>query len=312
MRTIAAFLLSAIVVGCGQTGLELGEASEAIIGGTPDPGDSPIMLLVSYPADHSTFDTCTASLISPTVVLTAAHCIDPLTHPGHEYGLFPGDDASMYTSANTLIPQLSNIKEAHAHPEYNRDPPFVADIGIAILEQPIAREPLPINRDPLDSSIIGKPARLVGYGQTKYGTYNAIRHAVDTVVDTLPGDDTVKVGDLEHRPCVGDSGGPALVDVNDETRIIGTDSYTDFAGCLEPAYYRRTDMYLPFIDKYAPPEPPPPPDTMDPEPKPTIPEEATCQMQPGRTNRGSSWGLALVLGIVWRKRRRIVTLNSPS
>lgn len=302
MRAIATFLLAAFVVGCGQKAPELGEASDAIIGGAPDPGDSPIMLLVSYPADHSSFDTCTASLISPTVLLTAAHCVDPLTHPGYGFGLFPGDDASMYTTANTLIPQLLKIKEAHEHPDYNRDPPFVADIGIAILEQPLDRKPLPINRDPLDSSIVGAPAQLVGYGQTKYGTYNAIRHAVDTVVDALPEDDTVKVGDQEHRTCVGDSGGPALVDFNGEIRIIGTDSYTDFAGCVDPAYYRRTDMYLPFIDPYAPPEPPPPPDTMDPEPKPTIPEEATCQMIPGRTNPSSSWALILALMFLRRKR----------
>lgn len=304
MKKRGALLLAAFLAGCGQADPEVGEASDAIIGGAPDPGDSPIMLLVSYPADHSTFDTCTASLISPTVLLTAAHCVDPLTHPGYEYGLFPDYDASAYPSANTLIPKLLPIKEVHEHPDYDRDPPFKADIGVAILESPMNREPLAINRDPLDISIVGKPARLVGYGQTKYGEYNAIRHAVDSSVAKLPGDDTVQVGDTEHRTCVGDSGGPALVDFDGETRIIGADSYTDFAGCLDAAYYRRTDMYLPFIDQYAPPEPPPPPpDTMDPDPKPTPPPEADCHLTPGQTNSGWSWGLVLALAFVLRKKR---------
>lgn len=307
MKRSAILLIAAFVMGCGQTDPEIGEASEAIIGGAPDPGDSPIMLLVSYPADHSFFDTCTASLISPTVLLTAAHCVDPLTHPGYGYGIFPDYDASAYSSANTLIPKLLPVKEVHEHPDYNRDPPFKADIGVVILEQPMNREPLVINRDPLDMTIVGQPARLVGYGQTKYGEYNAIRHAVDSTVADLPGDDTVKVGDPERRTCVGDSGGPALVEMNGETRIIGADSYTDFAGCLDAAYFRRTDMYLPFLDQYAPPKPPP--EVVDPVPKPP-PEEADCQMAPGRTNSGWSWGLMLTLGLALRKKRRKTRLSS--
>lgn len=299
MKNSLALVAGVLALGCGQTDPDLGEAREAIIGGAPDPGDSPVLMLVSYPPDHTTFDTCTASLVSPTVLLTAAHCVDPQTHPGHLFGVFPGDDASAYTSANTLIPKLLALAEVHAHPDYDRNAPFKADIAVAILEQPLARTPLVFNRTPLDADIVGMPARIVGFGQTKYKTYNAVRYAVDTVVADLPGDDTVTVGDLEHRSCVGDSGGPAIVVMNGEPRIIGVDSYTDLEGCLEPAHYRRPDMYTTFLDAYVPPETPP--DTR-PEPLGTT-GDASCQVRLGKTRGDWPWGLFLAVAMVMQCRR---------
>jgi secreted trypsin-like serine protease len=304
MRWALPFLLVACTLGCGQTDPEVAEGRAAIIGGAPDPGDSPVVMLVSYPADHSTFDTCTASLISPTVLLTAAHCVDPQTHAGHGFGIFTGPDASAYTTANTLIPQLSAIAEAHIHPDYDPKPPFKADIAVAILEQPLERVPLVFNRDALDVNIVEQPARLIGYGQTKYKTYNAIRHAVDTVVADLPGDDTVTVGDLQHRSCIGDSGGPALTMMNDEMRIIGVDSYTDLQGCLEPAHYRRTDLYTAFLDEFVPLEPPPDPDNQQPKP-----QDPGCQMSSGQTRPSYVWSLVLALAILGRKRRSHVLVR---
>ena len=36
-----------------------------IVGGTRDTGDPAVVLLVEYPDDHSTFWSCTASIVSP-------------------------------------------------------------------------------------------------------------------------------------------------------------------------------------------------------------------------------------------------------
>ncbi len=111
---------------------------------------------------------------------------------------------------------------------------------------------MPVNRTALDMSVVGQSARIVGYGQTTYGTYNAKREIATTVVDSLE-TDTVTVGDNQRRSCVGDSGGPALVMLNGVETVIGTDSYTDTTGCTQPAHYRRTDVYADFINTYAPP-----------------------------------------------------------
>src|SRR3954471_3808679 len=80
----------------------LDEAASPIIGGTATTGDPAVVLLVSYPPDLSTFDTCTASVIAPKVLLTAAHCLDPKDHPGYLFGVFTGPDASAYPTIDVL------------------------------------------------------------------------------------------------------------------------------------------------------------------------------------------------------------------
>lgn len=232
------------------------QIARPIVGGAVDEGDPAVVMLVSYAPDHSVFETCTASVVAKDVLLTAAHCIDPATHPSYGYGVFPGADASAYPTANTLIPKLLPVKETHAHPDYDPSPPFVADIGVVILEAPLDVAPLPIQRDPIGADIVGKAARIVGYGQIKYKEYNAKRHQAETSVQALGDADTVTVGDEDHRSCVGDSGGPALVAMDGVERIVGVDSYTDLAGCLQPAHYRRPDVYTAFLDTYVPPAAP--------------------------------------------------------
>lgn len=232
----------------------LGEGAQAIIGGTPTTGDPAVVLLVSYPPDHSTFDACTASVIAPTVLLTAAHCLDPQSHPGYAFGVFTGPDASAYPTANVLVPQLgAAAKEVHLHPDYDPNAPFHADLGVVVLDQAIAAAPLPVSRSPVSAALVGAPARIVGYGQTVYDQYNAQKHEATTVLSSIGTDDTIVVGDGMHRSCIGDSGGPALVKLSGVETIVGVDSYTELKGCLEPASYRRPDLYLAFIDSYAPP-----------------------------------------------------------
>lgn len=245
--------LAPVLGACAPGEAAPSRASAAIIGGAPTEGDPAVVLLASYPPDHSLVDFCTASVIAEDVLLTAAHCLDPDTHPGHSFGVFLGPDASPYETANTLIPELVPVKEVVIHPDYDPAPPFTADIGVVLLGEALSIEPLPIQRAALDAGIAGQPARIVGYGQIKYQELNTVRHEATTVVDSLGDADTVVVGDLDHRSCIGDSGGPALVTIDGEERIIGVDSYTELSGCLEPAHYRRPDVYTSFLDVYAPP-----------------------------------------------------------
>jgi secreted trypsin-like serine protease len=234
----------------------MSEAASPIIGGATDIEDPAVVLLASYPSDKSMLDTCTAVLVAPDVLITAAHCVDAKKHPGHTFGIFPGPDATAFDNAKLIAPLLMKAREVRAHPDYNQVPPFHADIGVVVLEEPLAIKPLPLNREPLTKSIEGEAARIIGYGQTVYGNYNAVKHAATTVVASLDESDTVVVGDSEHRSCVGDSGGPALVEMNGVETIIGVDSYTDTTGCVEPAHFQRTDVYADFIDLYAPPPAP--------------------------------------------------------
>jgi uncharacterized protein (TIGR03382 family) len=247
-----ALATAALLLGCAAPEAAQ-EAASPILGGAVDSGDPAVVMLVSIPADQSTFETCTATLVAPDVLLTAAHCVDPSTHAGATFGAFLGPDASAYPTAATLAAQLAEVSEVHAHPDYDTVAPFHADLGVALLAAPLAVTPVPFRRAPLGADLVGKAARIVGYGQTKYGDLNEIKHEAITVVASVEADDTIVVGDGTRRSCVGDSGGPALVKMDGVETIVGIDSYTDLAGCLEPAHYRRPDQYLAFLDTYVPP-----------------------------------------------------------
>ncbi len=232
---------------------DVASADDSIIGGQPEAGDPAVMLLASWPDDVSVLATCTATLIAPDVLLTAAHCVDPETHPDWNFGVFAGADASSYPTASALIPHLVAVSAVHVPSNYDRDPPFYADIAIALLSEPLDETPIPVRLEDLPTNLVGGPARIVGYGQTVYGTANAEKHSAETVLQAIDGSDTITVGDAEHRTCVGDSGGPALVVIDGVETVIGANSYTDTTGCIEPAHFRRTDVHADFILQFIDP-----------------------------------------------------------
>lgn len=236
---------------------ELAVAESPIIGGMATSGDPAVVLLASYSNDLATLDTCTAALVAPDVVLTAAHCVDPATHAGYTLGVFTGPDASAYSTPSTLAPQLVAITEVHLAPGYDTQAPFHGDLAVAKLAKPLSVTPLPMRRTAPTAADVGLAARIVGYGQIQYNTLNLTKQTADTVIAAVDADDTITVGDTKHRSCVGDSGGPALMTIDGVETIVGVDSYTDLQGCLEPAHYRRTDFYTSFLDTFVPPPPPP-------------------------------------------------------
>lgn len=256
-RAVALSLALATPFGCVEAPPEpLGASRSAVIGGEPNAGDPAVVLLAAWSPDLATLDLCTATLIGPDVLLTAAHCVDEASHPGGSFGVFFGPDANAYPSASTLIPKLSAVAEIHVHPDYDPDPPFFADLAVVILAEPRSTEPLPVLWAPLSPQLVGAPARIVGYGQTLYQAPNAKKHDALTVLAAIDEGDTITVGDVDHKTCIGDSGGPALVFVDGVETVIGVNSYTDLAGCLEPAHYRRTDLYTDFLAQFVPaPEP---------------------------------------------------------
>jgi V8-like Glu-specific endopeptidase len=242
-------LCAVLAAGCGNSP-HIVAARHAIIGGTRDTGDPAVVMLVSYPTNLSTFYTCTAALISPTVLVTAAHCVDAGQHAGDQFGVFFGDDASSYATTAALAAVLGGVSGVYAHPSYDPSPPYTADIAVAILSQAQTIAPLPIERTPLTAATAGQTARIVGYGQTQYGQYNVTKYQASTVIASVGTDDTITVGDAQHRTCVGDSGGPALVMLGGVETIVGVDSYTDTTGCTQPAHDRRVGQYTAFLDGY--------------------------------------------------------------
>jgi secreted trypsin-like serine protease len=259
----------------------------AIIGGSRSVGETATVLLASYPQDRSTLFTCTAVVVAPTVLLTAAHCVDTPNHPNHIYGVFPGDDASGFPTLVALEPELLPVASVAAHPDYETAAPFFADIGVVVLAAPIANPPIAMQRATLDNSIVGKPAQIVGYGQTVFQQSNSARFEAATTVVAIE-DDTIVAGDAQKHGCLGDSGGPVIVD----GVVAGIDSFGP-AGCTAASHYRRVDFFLPFIDMFVEPEPEPEPDPLQP-----VGEAGGCAVAAG----GPAWLVALALLLLRRRR----------
>lgn len=287
-------VLAVVVAGCVTepevAGVSVDE--QAIIGGTRSIGVTATVMLAGYPPDRSLLHTCTAVVVSPTVLLTAAHCIDAPNHPNYRFGVFTGDDATPYPNLAALEPQLKPVATVHPHPQYSTQVPFFADIGVVVMAAPLPNAPIPMQREPLTASVIGKPAQIVGYGQTVYDQYNSARHEAMTTVAALD-TDTITVGDSQRRACLGDSGGPAIVD----GKVVGIDSYGP-VGCGGPAHYRRVDYFLPFIEPYMPAPMPEDPD-MDP-----VDPMDDVEMESGGCAAGGGAGMWLALAALGVRRRR--------
>ena len=278
------------------TATPLSSTEQEIIGGTRSTGMGATVLLAGYPANKSVLTTCTAVVVSPTVLLTAAHCVDAPNHPNYLFGVFTGDDAAAYGTLVALEPHLLPAASVHPHPQYVTTAPFLADLGVVVMASPLTITPIPMHRAAIDQTIVGKQAQIVGYGQTTYQQPNQTRFEALTTVTAIEAD-TIVVGDATHHGCLGDSGGPAIVD----GVLVGIDSYGP-VGCTGAAHYRRVDTYQPFIGTYVPAPPSP-----DAGPVGPGPDAGTTDPSDGggcaTSGSGAGLGLGLV-GLLGLRRRR--------
>lgn len=72
-----AVLSVAAISGCGAPDEMSAQDDSEIIGGTTDTGDPAVLALFAHKPGAQSGSLCTASLVSPTVLLHAAHCVDP-------------------------------------------------------------------------------------------------------------------------------------------------------------------------------------------------------------------------------------------
>ncbi len=248
MKLHAALALSAFTLfGCGPHASEDGpdESSAAIIGGTTDNGDPSVVALFAQVPGASEGALCTASVIAPTVLVTAAHCVDPVeVGTGAEFAVLLGTDAN--DSGDTVLA----VKETHFDSAFDANAPQDGhDIGIVILKSPTTLAPLPFNKSTSDG-VIGSSVRAVGYGlssasaQTGAGTKRSVTVPVDLVTSTQLG-----IGKDSKGTCNGDSGGPAFATIDGVATIVGLTSYGNSA-CTGTGYDTRIDAYASFIAKY--------------------------------------------------------------
>lgn len=213
-RAIVVCPLVAALVAC-----EPGHAVQApIVGGTRELGE-PAVVNVDRSGDWN--QGCSGTLISPSVVLTAKHCVQ---EPGAEAPFPPSE--IVVGVGDRVGPSLREhpVRYVETTPgSYSIDPLsgafYGVDIAVVVLETPITDiEPIPIRRDRPDD-MIGQAFTAVGFGARPDGGTGEKYTGTGFL-------EAIEAGILRTRPivCPGDSGGPAIQELP-ERRVIGVASF---------------------------------------------------------------------------------------
>jgi hypothetical protein len=265
----------------------LEKAQEPLVRATADGGKDQVVLLYAQTVVNGQVRSrsCSATLIAPRVLLTAAHCLKDAW--GNQVFAYWGSDFaadfSMLTPlGQTLVPpppgQPSLWAQADSYEVHpNWDPALAApDMAVVYLDRKPPFEPLPVARFRIDHDWVGKKATLVGWGasgaltadisQTVGGktqrTGSAKILGSPTAADYHPEDpnagmlvpairrNTLKTDG--HAPntntCAGDSGSPLLVKEGGKMYVAGISSWTGL-WCEDYSLWTRIDPFLSFIDQ---------------------------------------------------------------
>lgn len=191
----------------------LGSGCSRIVGGAPDGSHGGVVALL----DAGGALACSGSLIGHAggaVVLTAAHCLEnPIA------GAAIGSD---YAAPEVFLPSLSQF----AHPDFDRHTGGF-DFGLVVLDGVTdASSWLALPSTTNDELSPGTRVEFVGYGSTAAVNANTERRAVSGKVARVT-PTTFGYGQTQGGPCSGDSGGPALAEVDGRSVLVGVTSSGD-------------------------------------------------------------------------------------
>ena len=246
-------------------------AGLAITNGELDGDDHPNVVLLLMDVGGQPAFRCSATLLSPTVVLTAGHCTS--NFPGAPYtGMRVFTESDVDNGTNTYPTCDGNncveAAEWYAHPLYETAPFFYHDVGVVILEEPIYLDEYGVlpKQDQLDvmKTKRGKQDTIftaVGYGLQQINPVHVISEKIRMVayprliqinVPGFTGDISLLLSNNHSTggTCFGDSGGPNFL--GDSNVVAGVTSFGLNGNCAGTGGVFRMDRQnvLDFVNGY--------------------------------------------------------------
>jgi secreted trypsin-like serine protease len=258
-RIITSRLLFFLVLGVSSLALARAQPAGAIIGGSPAPtGTWPWVAFISVPASDGV-DSCSGSVVAPSVILTAAHCVvDESTDT-----IYQPSQLTVTTGridiADASTGQVLAVSKVAVYPTFHLGT-LRGDVALLQLSSPTGAPGLPIARpgDALVAYAAGDATITAGWGvedpsmgvePTRLNTVAlAVRsdaHCAAELGLVRPwGYDPSTMycaaePGLEVGTCSGDSGGPAIrVRASGRAVEVGVVSWNQ-AGCVHPDVFAR-------------------------------------------------------------------------
>jgi hypothetical protein len=196
----------------------------AIVGGGAPSADGIARSVVTIVGSRGNF--CTGSLISPKIVLTAAHCVQP----GAEYRIVDNSSGE---------PALQTVRSVAIHPGFKMEAMLAhratADVALLQLDQPAKAKTPAVLGMPNIPIAVGGRFTIAGIGVTVRGdgkSAGTIRVA-GLIATGKPGSLQIRLVDPTGQgtrdglgACTGDSGAPVFEDKPGGPAIIGVVSWS--------------------------------------------------------------------------------------
>lgn len=187
--------------------------TDAIIGGTPTGQADPEVFALL----RNGWPFCSATLIHPRVLITAAHCVENgVGSVSNDYRGYPN--------------QSPSVALTWAHPDYAATNLAEFDLALVLLTGPITTvTPKAMQRTPLTAPAAG---RAVGFGQRSVGTNppSGERYTINLPITAVTSGQ-VRYGSPGAAICFGDSGGPFFATIDGVETLIAVHSYTNDPTC---------------------------------------------------------------------------------
>jgi V8-like Glu-specific endopeptidase len=250
-----------------------------IVGGVPAEATEVFATVAVW---GKTFESpiCTGTLVAPTVVVTATHCL--LGFPASEIGVVAGvldarspPPGSLYSAATvTTNPSFVQPEPADEDGLGN-----AYDIGVITLENPVTTldhvEILAPGQ--VDTALSeGTPVVISGYGSTSLQAPDVAGelYVAETPYRRRTQWEFIAGQSGSPDTCWGDSGGPAYAKLGDQLVLAGVTSRAisgSKTGCGDGSIYTLVPAFLDFVTQSAGGGYPAPAPEPEPEPKPEVP-----------------------------------------